>query len=640
MNKDFENLNDEQKSAILSVKGNTLIMAGAGSGKTTTIIHRILYLLENNVSPRNILFLTFTNKAAREAQNRLSVLGEQVHLLTAGTFHHFCLRTMRRLPLHFGLEKYSVVDRDTQLSLMKNCRDAVMSKTETNLKPTKILEVYSYVRNSLLSAEQYFAQKVRLPKDIVENLQKIFELYEEKKKNNYYLDFDDMLFIFSEKLEQTPQLKENICSLYHYVFVDEMQDTNPIQWKILKQVCDSTNIYCVGDEAQSIYSFRGANFENLHFFTEKIKDSQVLYLKQNYRSTQQILDLTNWLLNSSTIEYNKYLHSATNKTGGRPQLHNFFNEWNEADWVSNQLYEHYKETPQWGNQMVLVRTARSAIQLEGSLAQKKIPYRFIGGRTLFDSAQVKDILSLLRCCINWNDEIAWKRFLSLYPKIGEKTAFRIFNKIKEAQNIDEIYNILSKYLPQQNTANVFSEVSQYITSPIQAVQIAIETMEPLLSLRYSTDWKIRHDTLNTFTTFAMNFTHLSTFIDTYTLEPIDGREYDKKDAVSIITVHSAKGLEAPICYILQVQANMYPHIRSLGKFNAEEEERRILYVAMTRAKEKLYLTRCQNNFYDDSHEASVPENRDFLQKVPAKLIDITHHLAFNSPNKKSLYHSH
>jgi DNA helicase-2/ATP-dependent DNA helicase PcrA len=615
-------LNKQQQEAVHSKFQHNMVFAGAGTGKTRTIIHRIFFLIKQGVSPNKIVVLTFTRKAANEIIYRLkNELLQNTNNIFVGTFHQFCISNIRKYSAFFDNQQYRIIDREEQLRMIKELKNAT-SKMEIN--NSELLQYISYARNCNIAIEnyldkyQYFDEQTRLQIiDIEKN-------YHKQKKKFNYLDFDDILFIFSSEIEKQSSLKEIIWKNHQHFLVDEMQDTNPIQWRILEAIASKTFLFCVGDDAQSIYMFRGADFRNVQHFTKRLKESQNLKLRENFRSTQEILDLANWLLEESELPYNKKL-IAHRGSGAKPQVHSFKNEHDEARWVASEVCKNYQEIASYSKQMVLVRSAWNAKRLEAQFVEQNIPYVFIGGVNLMASAHVKDLLSLLQLAASPKDRLAWMRYLCLWPKIGLKTAEKIYQQIARLKNLDSIIVFLENQFPKNlQIAQNLAIVSQNSGDPYLCVESAMNQMDDFFSISYD-NWELRKKDIFLIKEMAKKHVTLENFLETYTLEPIYANSgQDTRDKVTLITVHSAKGAEAEICYLLKAQENIYPHQRSIGDLEAEEEERRVLYVAMTRAKEKLYITRSLPSFFSFSFDAPE-DNKYFLTNIPKELANFHRH---------------
>ncbi|MBW2326550.1 MAG: ATP-dependent helicase [Deltaproteobacteria bacterium] len=617
-------LNKNQQIAAEYKDKHILVLAGAGTGKTLTIIARAEHLIRKGVDPRRILLLTFTRRAAREMTDRLYLsIGDAANVVTAGTFHHFCLLTMRRMADKFGIQDFTVIDRDDQNSLMRLARVGYVKKGEKFPKASQLVTVFSYSRNTNMNVLEYLNKYTEFDEETSNKILNVFTEYKQRKQLNRYLDFDDILYLFGKKLHEDSSISNRLRSRYDHILVDETQDTNPLQWIILDGLKDPAKLFCVGDDAQSIYAFRGADFRNVHSFKKRIPDSVILKLEDNYRSTQEILDISNWLLKESPLKYNKNL-KAQRGTGTKPLLVDFDSDLDEAKWIAENLIERHETGSLWNDHMILTRTAWGSRSVEAMLIEKNIPYIFIGGISFLQAAHVKDLLCLVRAAASNHDELAWIRYLTLWPGIGDVTAARLISSMKEMGTMNEALDQLSNKLKkdQQKIVNGPKTILKYWDEPTKALRVGAEFLKPILSEKYD-KWDLRKKDFDLLVRLAERYRSLMRFIETYTLDPITSTvvsRLENQDVVTLITVHSGKGTESSVCYVIRVEPGMYPHIRSLGAEDDEEEERRILYVAMTRAKNELILTRSEGRSsysysYGDAAEAY------FLSTVPDKLIE-------------------
>ena len=621
-------LNREQEAAVKHAGGHALVLAGAGTGKTKTIIHRIAHLIENGVDPRRILLLTFTRRAAREMTDRLrKMVGKSADNIISGTFHHYCLMTMRRMQKDFNIAGATVIDRDDQEQLMRLARARYVEKKEVFPKAGPLTDLYSYARNTNQSRQGYLKKFTEYDEKTIGRIIKVFEDYDRRKKACNYLDFDDILFRFARVLHSSPAIRAKLRRRYDHILVDEMQDTNPLQWLILDGLRDPAKLFCVGDDAQSIYAFRGADFRNVHSFTERCPNSTVLKLQENYRSTQEILDLANWLLAESPLKYNKKLRASRGK-GIRPRLIEFEDDLSEAEWIANDLLERHENGAAWKEHMVISRTGFGARAVEAELIARRIPYVFIGGVSFLQSAHVKDLLCLVRCAMSHHDLIAWMRYLTLWPKVGDVTADRMIAGMQPGKSIRDALELLRKHpdLKNESLERIVQGpeiILENMDNPAEAITRASAFLEPLLSSMYER-WDKRRQDFNLLARLAERHRSLQGFLETYTLDPVNITQVEKRedeDVVALITAHSAKGTESPVCYLIRVEPGMYPHVRSLGDSDSEEEERRVLYVAMTRAKNELIVTRSLSRsdyttFYGitDSGSTGTPYFLEGLEK--------------------------
>ncbi|MEO1614312.1 MAG: ATP-dependent helicase [Planctomycetota bacterium] len=622
-------LNPQQRAAAEFAGDNVLVLAGAGTGKTSTIVARVAHLVHSGVPPKRILLLTFTRRAAREMKHRLQQqIGEHARRIAAGTFHNFCLQYLRRWPKLFDCEAMTVIDRDDQLQLMKLARASASGGQSFFVKPAELTNYYSYARNTNQTVADYLKEFSDFDQEQIGKIEAVLKEYTARKRACRYFDYDDILHLVARGLHSSAQLREKLRAQYDHLLVDEMQDTNPLQWLILDGMRDPAKLFCVGDDAQSIYAFRGADFENVHQFTRRVKDSEVLKLEENFRSTQEILDLSHWLLDQSGLSYDKRL-TAKRGEGETPVMMEFDSQYEEADWIADDLMKRHQTGDDWREHMILTRTAWSARTTEAALIELDIPYRFIGGTQLLQSAHVKDLLSLVRVIENPFDQLAWMRYLTLWKGIGEKTAESVIRDVLKQRSYDGISELLEKrFSAKPRLLESVRECRAASPSPTHVIAAAIDKLTPVLEPK-NDDWDRREKDLKLLKRLAEKHATVAEFLETYTLDPITESEASREsedDVVTLITVHSAKGTESRVCYLIGVQPGNYPHARSIGDEKKEEEERRVLYVAMTRAKNELILTGTVRSYgafvphHNRSFQASQPGNDFFLRDVPAALV--------------------
>ncbi|HRM28911.1 MAG TPA: ATP-dependent helicase [Acinetobacter johnsonii] len=593
----IDELNPQQKQAATTESQHSLVLAGAGCGKTKTIVARAAYLIDQGIPANQIQILTFTRRSASEIVARVELaLGEQAKGLRASTFHTFCMYLLRRVPKAFGLEQFSIIDRDDQLMMFRLIRGKDDKKNPNQLpKPQELCDLYSFARNTRQklsdALEKQHPEHLAFKNQIAE----IMKEYETRKRARSFLDYDDILAIVASALDQSDGLADYVASLCKHMLVDEMQDTNPLQWALLEPLKDKVSLFCVGDDAQSIYGFRGADFENIHHFKDRVPNAQVFKLEQNYRSTQEILDLSNWLLDQSEIQYNKRL-DAHRGEGVKPRMHIFPNEFDEAKWIAIDIKErHYLQGSKWSDHMVLVRSSFTARHIEAACITANVPYRFIGGMKLLETAHVKDLLSLLRVIANPLDDIAWMRFLTLWNGVGDVGASRLAQQLLLEPEFDLIFDKLEKFgrIPAE-TLLIMKQMT-VLKQEVQAcVSLGIQAIEAQLAENYKKDWNRRQGDFELVKQLASKHTQLSEFLEEYVLDPVSISEIERQsdsDVVTLITIHSAKGTEQKVCYVVNVTPGQYPHARAQGDFNDVEEERRVLYVALTRAQNELILTK-------------------------------------------------
>ena len=632
----IDELNPQQKQAAITKNKHSLVLAGAGCGKTKTIVARAAYLIDQGVPANQIQILTFTRRSASEIVARVELaLGDDAKGLRASTFHTFCMYLLRRVPKAFGLDQFSIIDRDDQLMLFRLIRGKDDKKNPNALpKPKQLCDLYSFARNTRQKLS--LALEKQLPEflEYKDQIAEVMKEYEARKKARYFLDYDDILAVVASGLAQSEGLTDYVASLCQHMLVDEMQDTNPLQWAILEPLKDKTSLFCVGDDAQSIYGFRGADFENIHHFKDRVPDAKIFKLEKNYRSTQEILDFSNWLLGQSDIHYDKKLE-AYRGDGIKPRMHVFPNEFDEAKWIAIDIKErHLLEGSAWNDHMVLVRSAFAARHIEAAFIQANVPYRFIGGMKLLETAHVKDLLSLLRVIANPLDDIAWMRFLTLWNGVGDVSASKLAQQLLVEPDFDKIVEKLEKFgrIPE-NTLLIMKQMNVLKTEVEACVKLGVEAILNQLEENYAKkDWNKRIGDFDLVKQLASKHSQLSEFLEEYVLDPVSISEIERQsqdDVVTLITIHSAKGTEQKVCYVANVSAGQYPHARAQGNFDEVEEERRVLYVAMTRAKNELILTNQNLNMWASSQ---VDEQG---RKVESYFLnDLTRHLCTTETHYK------
>lgn len=612
-------LNPSQKLAANHDGGHCLVLAGAGTGKTRTIIARVAHLLEQGVPASRIVVITFTRRAAREIIQRVEEqIGRIAEGMRASTFHAFCLGLIRRYGELFGTRSATIIDPDDVAALFKLVRASFNDK---NLpRAADVAKVFSYARNvSVTIAEACEAHDLDKETDAIVLM---CRRYEERKRTRNYLDYDDILQVVAAGLERDARIRDLVKRGIDHLLIDEMQDTNPLQWRLIDQLRDPAHLFCVGDDAQSIYRFRGADIRNILEFCRRVPGATVLRLEDNYRSTQEILDLSNWLLGNSPIEYCKRLR-AVRGGGAKPVLREFLSDWDEGDWIVDDLRARHGEGANWVDHMILVRSAWSGRSIERALLAADVPYRFIGGVKLLESAHVRDVLALLRVVANHRDDLAWMRFLQLLPRIGEVTAERVASGFAAAGCIVECVAELRKHAGHLAwAAQVVEELLAKGPRPEIVFSAAAEALRPTLEQRYRNDaWDMRKRDFTVVEKLASRHDTILGFIEEYLLDPVTTSEVDKlteDDAVTLITIHSSKGTERRVCYMPAFNPGHYPHVRALHDEDEIEEERRVAYVGMTRAMDELILSRSIRGF---SAEREA-QHHYFLRTLPDELVEL------------------
>lgn len=647
----MDSLNAKQEKAAHFNGKHLLVLAGAGTGKTKTIIARAVQLISSGVEPKNIQILTFTKKAAAEIVNRIksSIDDDEGKGLNGSTFHSWCNQLINNYPNVFGTASFTIIDSDDQLSIMKMvCGNKSLQYKKLRIKPQAFLDLYSFGRNTKRNLSESIVLKLlqeKSEKEIQEvlpkikpDIEEILKNYEKKKRERKYLDYDDMIQLVANRLKKDVKAREVISKRYQYILVDEMQDTNPMQWDLLNPFQANSKLFCVGDDAQSIYSFRGADFKNIHEFTTRVSEAQVVRLEDNYRSTQEILDLSNWLLSCSPLDYNKKLNAFRGK-GEKPYLINVGNEWDEAQFVAEKIINNYTENEKlYNDHLVLARSQNYTRSLQAVFIEKKIPFVTYGGRSFMESAHIKDLFAALRVINNPTDEIAWVRFLTLWEGIGEITATKYITDLLDLEKVEDAINYF-KTKSDESSKHIFNTLDTIFNHQEKiedAVAHGYLSMKKRLKSKYANDWKTKREAdFPVLQMLAKNYATLGEFIteclldnstkinNSPTLKHSKLDKTEKKDVVIISTIHSAKGLESDTCFVLNVSPRVYPSAWSIGDKNKVEEDRRVLYVALTRAKNHLYITRRDSSisavrFVDDAGD--IVESY-FFNELPQELVN-------------------
>jgi len=598
-------LNEEQKEVVLFLSGPILVIAGPGSGKTRIIEYRVLNLVQEGINPQRILLLTFTKRAAGEMLERVARHNRKCLLVEGGTFHSFAYKLIKKYgkilnPKFNG--KLTVLDQsDSEELIGKILKDFGDLREKLPQKDT-LRNIFSLVVNKNLSLEKVIEKQYFQFEEQIENIRKVLERYEERKRENNYVDFDDLL-VFSRNILKSKEGKM-IGDQYDFVMVDEYQDTNPIQGEITYLLGKYTgNILVVGDDAQSIYAFRGASHKNIMEFPNLFPNTKIIKLEKNYRSTQSILDLSNEVLFNMESKFQKNLIAANEKRGKKPTLLCFENFESEAQWIVSEVLQLLEKGILLKEQAVLFRSNYISILLQTELAKHKIPFKVFGGIKFYEMAHIKDFLAFLKVINNFKDEISWGRVFSILEGIGKKTEEKLILEVKKTSNLNELVNLFQNFngsklvlLELQKLKNLLLEVSKNY-NPTLVVNLIFNFYLPYFKEKFD-DWPMRLDDLETLKNIAKDYESIELFLADISIEMPENLKFEK-DFVTLSTIHSAKGLEWRAVFLMGVADDILPSYKSQTKEEIEEEER-LLYVAITRAKEKLYLTfnlEKNKNFY-------------------------------------------
>ena len=527
----MDSLNEQQKYAATFNDKHLLVLAGAGTGKTRTIIARAKYLIQSGVYPKRILILSFTRKSAAEIVERISteLPSTKSEGLIGSTFHSWCMAIIQNNPDIFPQASYTLLDREDQEScfrLLCGRKWGHKNKNDEKVAPKSIVDIYSYMANAQCSLSDAIRMKMynNAPAtlnvdDDNEVLKGVIVMYLDYKRSRKYIDYDDILLIVSKYLKRNEELRKHIAGLYDHILVDEMQDTNPLQYELLSSFYEDCHLFCVGDDAQSIYAFRGADFNTIHKFPEIVAGAEVCKLIINYRSTQEILDLANWVIGNSPLNYDKKL-IAHRGNGEKPQILHWRDEWEEAENIALNLLDEFKiHGKKWGDNLVLSRSSWGMRKVEGSLIKHKIPYRIFGGSSLMQSRHIRDVVAPMRIVSNYLDEIAWSRYLQLWEGIGPVASAKIIGKVINEKNLDDCLFSLMEMNLQKEIADTLVQISNLQFDPANAITEALSVMFGRLKQIYKDEWEWRKDDFPILSEVAKKTGSISEFVSEYILDP-------------------------------------------------------------------------------------------------------------------------
>lgn len=629
---DYKNeLNPSQFEAVSSLDGAYLVIAGAGTGKTRTLVYRVARLVEIGIDPKSILLLTFTRKASREMMNRAAILlDNRCSKINGGTFHSFANLTLRKYSKLVGLDSgFTILDQgdsEDVINLIRSQLDLVKLKKRFPNKQT-INKILSLSVNTGRKIEDIVVEEYPHFSDCIEKIIEIGNIYKSYKKRSQLLDYDDLLIYLRDFLNDKTK-SQILTKSIQYVMIDEFQDTNKLQADIVFGLAQhNNNIMVVGDDSQSIYSFRGANFKNIMNFPKLFKNVKIIMLEENYRSTQEVLDFGNHIIDTAIEKYPKELFSR--KTGGElPAIISATTENMQSRFIVDRILELREENVPLNDIAVLFRSSFSSFDLEIELNKANIPYQKFGGMKFIETAHVKDVLAFLRIAQNPKDVVSWYRVLLLHEGIGPKKAQEILSKISSNEWDVKSHpeNTLNKSV-KENIFNLFLCLHRLHTSrqlPIELLEIVLYYYQPLFKSKYDDHNKRKKD-LDIFVNIAENYKNLTTLLTDMALEPptesvadISEEERDN-EYLTLSTIHSAKGLEWHTVFIIHAVEGFFPSSMAYDKIESLEEERRLMYVAATRAKQNLYITYPMNIF--DRHNGVT------LSKPSRFIADVTENLA-------------
>ena len=626
-------LNPSQLEAVNLTQGPLLVIAGAGSGKTRTLTYRVARLVEEGISPASILLLTFTRKAAQEMLKRATgLLDDRCKRVAGGTFHSFAYAVLRKYASKVGFENgFSIIDRADSEDLISMTRKAMTGTSRSGSLPRKqtLANIFSRAVNKDVSVEDVVLNDYP---QFIRHLAAIHEIskaYQRQKAENNFMDYDDLLIYLEMLLEKHTDVRYNICKTYQYLMVDEYQDTNKIQAQIIYLLAGNhENVMVVGDDSQSIYAFRGANFENIMRFPEIFPKARIIQLEENYRSVEPILKLTNVIIERAIRKYSKNLF--TRKPGGAlPLLIKAESENSQSRFVVKKIEKLYGNGVPLNQIAVLFRASFHSFDLEIELAREGIPFVKVGGFKFVESAHIKDVLAHLKVLFNPYDRIGWYRILLLLDNIGPKTALDIYETIL-AENSGYTGFVKSKLKAGRSKGldklkRLFSDIDSMPMSVAQMGEAVVKYYLPILKKKYDDHPKRIRD-LEHLVTIMERYHNLEPFLTDMALEPPNTSVNDTllsgdppDDRLVLSTVHSAKGLEWHTVFIIWTLDGRFPSIHSLHDETELEEELRLIYVAATRAKENLFFT-YPTQIYDRMSGMVLNRPSRFIDNIPGDIL--------------------
>lgn len=647
----LENLNDAQKQAVEYIEGSLLVLAGAGSGKTRVLTYRIAYLIEQGVAPWHILAITFTNKAALEMRERVSRLvpaGIQASDLWVSTFHATCLRILRREITALGYDQNFVIyDSADQQTLLKDCFKELNIDNQ-RFAVRSIAAAISAAKNKLLDVVNYEEQAAAYPEQITA---KIYRLYQQKLKSNHALDFDDLLMLTVQLFQQYPAVLAHYQERFKYILVDEYQDTNRVQYLLINMLArQHRNLCVVGDPNQSIYGWRGADISNILSFKQNYPEAKVIKLEQNYRSTQTVLDAANAVIvnNPKAGAELKEMQLWTALGVGQPVVVDCCEtERGESFFVAEIISQEVQKGRSYRDCAVLYRTHAQSRAIEEGLITTNIPYAIVGGLKFYDRKEIKDLLAYLCLLINPRDAVNFKRVIKLQPGIGDVSvnkllAYAVTRGVAGEQIVNEELDLITALnqanaIPSLSTkvrhsasqlAGMFNNLKKQMAY-LSITEITAEILkqsgcQAALELENTVESRTRLENLQEFLTVTKEYDQqnepgqLADFLAGVALISDQDKYNQNTNMVSLMTLHTAKGLEFPVVFLVGMEEGIFPHFRSLDSQTEMEEERRLCYVGITRAKAALYISHCWTRNLYGRTQSNRPSR--FIAEIPANLI--------------------
>jgi len=642
-------LNPQQHAAVTAPPGPALVIAGAGAGKTRTLTYRVAFLLEQGIPADRILLLTFTNKAAGEMMRRVAdLLGGDISSLWGGTFHSIGNRILRRHADLLGYPRgFTILDREDAKDLIADCLDEaeIDLKASGFPKADVVADIFSLAVNTEKAVARILEERSDDFRPLTPQFEEVQRRYAERKRATGVMDFDDLLVLWLKLLQEHAEVRERYQRRFQFILVDEYQDTNKLQSDLIDLLAARhQNVMVVGDDSQSIYSWRGANFQNIHQFPERYPEAKVYKIETNYRSTPEILLVANAAIAANVHQFGKQLTPAR-KSGVKPVLVTCGDASEQAAFVARRVLELRDEGVNLNDVAVLYRAHFHALELQLELTRCNIPFSITSGIRFFEQKHIKDVAAYLKLVCNPRDELAFKRLARLLPGIGGKSADKLWaacnaergtrsGESKGKNPIAETLQSCAGSVPKkavtawaQFTATIAQlEAASVRGSAAKLIRLAVEAdYEAYLQTHY-TNYRSRHEDLEQLANFARQFSNPEEFLTQLALLTNLEAEDDRPAATDteqmrLSTVHQAKGLEFAVVFIIMLCDGLFPAARSLGTREGEEEERRLFYVAITRAKSELYLSYPLVRFTQGKGGDAAQQPSRFLDEIPAELRD-------------------
>ncbi|CAN5280305.1 ATP-dependent helicase [soil metagenome] len=645
----YRNELNEQQFRVVTAKPNVaLVVAGAGTGKTRTITYRVAYLIEQGVSPNRILLATFTNRAAREMLKRVEILtgSQNVHRIWGGTFHRIANLILRRHAVSIGFDSnYSILDSEDSKDFINVCIEeaAIDTRGKRFPKPEVVQSIISYANNTDSPIEDIIIKKYPYFEMLAQQIKRVDFVYMERKRTRNVMDYDDLLLNWKRLLIEKPDIANVYAEQFQHILVDEYQDTNKLQAELIDLLAvRHKNVMVVGDDAQSIFAWRGAEFTNIYEFPKRYPNAETYKLEKNYRSTPEILGLANVSIANNRKQFPKTLEAIKKSKGFSPALIPCSDVEQQSAFIASRILELRDEGTSLEEIGVLYRSHYHSIELQLELTRRNIPYRVQSGVRFFEQAHIKDVISYLRIIVNPRDELAWKRILKMIPSVGNATANKIYESLAYAENPFALVKREDfKYQPRskgnwQNFVKLLEKITtdENRNKPAKQIELILTNgYEQYLTENYE-NAEARLEDLRGLAMYASRYDSTEDFLSELALlsterfkEPsaivgedvIMGGEED--ELLTLTSVHQAKGLEWKAVFIIWAAEGKFPSPRSLKEIDSEEEERRLWYVALTRAQDELYLT-YPLMIVDYNRQTVLQKPSRFIQECPPAMFEI------------------